>query len=120
MTPSEIVKADAQRGQYDADTVLRKMDRAVSDHHALVFHENNSILLLIPLPGNGTELHLYTADSPLTLAQSLKKFISKIRASDIHIVYGSGDIPQTLQLLKKLGVDVEQSDKPNYRWMARV
>lgn len=120
MTPSEIVKADAQRGQYDADLVLRKMDKAVSDHHAIVLHENNSILLMIPIGNAAAELHLYTADSPLTMAQSLKKFISKIRASDIHSVYGSGDIPQTLQLLKKLGVDVQESDKPNYRWMALV
>lgn len=120
MTPSEIVRADAQRGQYDADEVLRKMDRLASSGAGIVLHENNSILLLIALPGNNLELHLYTADSPLTLAQALKKFIGKIRASDVNAVYGSGDVPQLLGLLKKLGVDVEQSDNPKYKWMARV
>jgi hypothetical protein len=120
MTPSEIIRADAQRGQYDADIVLRKIDKVVQSGKAIILHENNSILLLIALPGGNAELHLYTADSPLTMAQSLKKFIGKIRASDINAVYGSGDIPQTLELLKKLGVDVQQSDDPRYRWMAPV
>jgi phosphomannomutase len=120
MTPSEIIKADAQRGQYDADIVLRKIDKLAQSGKAIIFHENNSILVLIALPGGNAELHLYTADSPLTMAQSLKKFISKIRASDIKKVYGSGDIPQTLELLKKLGVDVQQSDDQRYRWMAPV
>ena len=120
MTPSEIVRADAQRGQYDADVVLRKMDKLASSGGAILLHENNSVLLLIPIEGNSLELHLYTVDSPLTLAQSLKKFIGKIRASDVTAVYGSGDVPQLLDLLRRLGVDVEQSDRPNYKWMARV
>jgi hypothetical protein len=120
MTPSEIVKADAQRGQYDADMVLRKMDKLASTGAGIVLHENNSILLLIAIPGGNAELHLYTADSPLTMAQSLKKFISKIRAADINNVYGSAEIPQTLELLKRLGVDVQPSDNPKYKWMAPV
>ena len=120
MKPSEIIQADAQRGQYDADIVLRKIDKLTSGGGAIILHENNTILLLLPIPGNSLELHLYTADSPLTLAQSLKKFISKIRASDVSAVYGSGDVPQLLDLLRRLGVDVEQADRPNYKWMARV
>jgi hypothetical protein len=120
MTPSEIIRADAKRGQYDADIVLRKLDKLTAAGGAILLHENNSILLLIALPGKNLELHLYTADSPLTMAQSLKKFIGKIRAADINNVYGSGDIPQTLELLKRLGVDVQPSDKPAYKWMAPV
>ena len=120
MTPSEIVRADAQRGQYDADLVLRKLDKLVSTKAAIILKENDSILVLIALPGKRAELHLYTADSPLTMAKSLTGFIKKIRAADLDRVYGSGDIPQTLQLLKKLGVDVQESDLPNYKWMAPV
>jgi hypothetical protein len=120
MTPSEIVRADAQRGQYDADLVLRKLDKLVSTKAAIILKENDSILVLIALPGKNAELHLYTADSPLTMANSLTAFIKKIRAADLNRVYGSGEIPQTLRLLKKLGVDVQDSDLPNYKWMAPV
>jgi hypothetical protein len=118
MTPSEIIRKDAAREDYDADIVIRKIHKLVSNNAAILLQANDSLLLLIALPDNDAELHLYTADSPLTLAKSLKEFIQKIRDSEIETVYGSAEIPQTLDLLKRLGVDVQPSDKKNYYWMA--
>jgi hypothetical protein len=118
MTPTEIVRQDAIREDYDADIVLRKMSKLLSAKGALLLQSNNSLLLLIGLPDNDAELHLYTADSPLTLAKSLKEFVQKIRDSEVETVYGSAEIPQTLELLKRLGVDVQPSDKKGYYWMA--
>lgn len=118
MTPTEIVRQDAIREDYDADIVLRKMSKLLSAKGALLLQSNNSLLLLIGLPDNDAELHLYTADSPLTLAKSLKEFVQKIRDSEVETVYGSAEIPQTLELLKRLGVDVQPSDKEGYYWMA--
>lgn len=118
MTPTEIIRQDAIREDYDADIVLRKMSKLLSAKGALLLQSNNSLLLLIGLPDNDAELHLYTADSPLTLAKSLKEFVQKIRDSEVETVYGSAEIPQTLELLKRLGVDVQPSDKEGYYWMA--
>lgn len=118
MTPTEIIRQDATREDYDADIVLRKISKLVSSKGAILLQSNNSLLLLIALPDNDAELHLYTADSPLTLAKSLKEFVQKIRDSEIETVYGSAEIPQTLELLKRLGVDVQPSDKEGYYWMA--
>jgi hypothetical protein len=118
MTPTEIVRQDAIREDYDADIVLRKMSKLLSAKGALLLQSNNSLLLLIGLPDNDAELHLYTADSPLTLAKSLKEFVQKICDSEVETVYGSAEIPQTLELLKRLGVDVQPSDKKGYYWMA--
>lgn len=118
MTPTEIIRKDALREDYDADIVLRKMNKLLSNKGAILLRSNNSLLLLIGLPDNDAELHLYTADAPLTLAKSLKDFIDKIRSSEIETVYGSAEIPQTLELLKRLGVDVQPSDKQGYYWMA--
>jgi hypothetical protein len=118
MTPSEIIRKDALREDYNADIVIRKIDKLVSSKAAVLLQSNDSLLLLIGLPDNDAELHLYTADAPLTMAKSLKDFIQKIRDSEIETVYGSAEIPQTLELLKRLGVDVQPSDKQGYYWMA--
>lgn len=120
MTPSQIVRADAERMGYDADVVLRKLAKVVQSGAGLLLQEGNSLLLLIGLPDNNAELHLYTADSPLNLAKALKVFIQKIRASDLNAVYGSGDVPQILKMLNQFGVETMESDLPNYRWMAPV
>ena len=118
MTPTEIIQKDAVKEDYNADIVIRKIAKLVSSKAAILLQSNDSLLLLIGLPDNDAELHLYTADAPLTLAKSLKDFINKIRGSEIETVYGSAEIPQMLALLKRLGVDVKPSDKRNYHWMA--
>jgi hypothetical protein len=121
MTPSEIIQTDAQNRGYNADTVLRKIAKVVKSGAGILLQEGNSLLLLIGLEGNNAELHLYTADkSPLTIYKAITKFVKKIRDSDLNAVYGSGDVPDLLQMLKKLGVDVQSSDIPGYKWMAPV
>jgi hypothetical protein len=65
-------------------------------------------------------------DPPAKVADSLKYFISKIKASDVKKVYGKSneaqdaELQKTLQLLKSMGVDVQKSNNPSYTWMAPV
>ena len=120
MTPSQIIRKDAERMGYDADVVLRKLAKLVKSGAGILLQEGDSLLLLIAIPGNNAELHLYTADSPLNMSRALKVFIEKIRASDLNAVYGSGEVPQILKMLNKFGVETMKSDLPNYRWMAPV
>jgi hypothetical protein len=120
MKPSEIIQKDAARMGYDGDAVTRKVLNVVKSGAGILLQENDSLLLLIGLPNNSAELHLYTADSPLNLTKALKKFVEKIRRSDMNAVYGSGEIPQVLKILNKFGVETTKSDSPNYRWMAKV
>jgi len=120
MKPSEIIQKDAERLGYDGDVITRKVINVVKLGAGILLQEGDSLLLLIGLPNNNAELHLFTADSPLNLSKSLRKFIEKIRKSDMNAVYGSGEIPQILKMLNKLGVETSVSDLPNYRWMAKV
>lgn len=121
MTPSEIITADAQIRGYDPKPVLQKVARVVRGGAGILLQEGNSLLLVLALPNNNAELHLYTADkSPLAVYKAMSVFVDKIRKSDLNAVYGSGDVPDVLQMLKKLGVDVQESDQPGYRWMAPV
>lgn len=122
MTPTEIITADSKRLGIDPNMVLGKIGRLVQDKACQLMQSGDSVLVLIPLKDDdkNLELHLYTAGSPASLPRSLKAFIEKIRSTDAKRVYGSGEIPQTLELLKRLGVDVQKSDKPEYKWMAPV
>jgi len=88
--------------------------------------KNDSVLLLINIAKGLVELHLFTADPPAKVADSLKYFISKIRDSEIKTVYGKSngaqdaELQKTLQLLKSMGVDVQKSNIEKYTWMATV
>jgi hypothetical protein len=122
MTPSEIIKKDAEQRGIDPQKLLASVAVLMKKNNALMLKENDSILILHPIgDGEGdVELHLFTEDAPLTLAKSLTNFIKKIRASDLRAVYGDADNEQITQFLTRLGVEVTESDKPNYNWMALV
>jgi len=126
MTPSEIIKKEAQKVGYDADVLLRKINKLVSNGTGILLHKNNSLLLLIFIAKGVVELHLITDDKPAAIADSLKYFINKIKESDIQKVYGStnsiqhNDLQKTLGLLDKMGIDVQKPDNPRYHWMATV
>lgn len=122
MTPTEIITADCDRTGLDPNMVLGKIGRLVQDKAAYLLQEGDFLLLVIPLKDKekSVELHLYGAGTIATLPDALKKFIKRLNDSDADMVYGDGDIPQLLSLLKRLGADVQKSDDPKYVWMAPV
>lgn len=120
MTPSEIIAADAQKNGVDPRKVLNFVAHHVQNKTGSIMSAGNSILLLISIGDGCAELHLFTQDSPLALAKNLKHFIDVIRHTGLDRVYGDTDNPGILEMLSRLGVDVEESDRPQYTWMANV
>jgi hypothetical protein len=120
MTPSEIISADLQSHGNDPQEGLRAIAAAMHANQGILLQENNSILYLRKIGKGIVELHLFTQDSPLTVAKSAASFIKKIRNSDLKKAYGNADNEQIVELLRRLKVDVKDSDKPQYNWMAKV
>jgi hypothetical protein len=118
MTPSEIIRNDAERMGYDADIVMRKIAKVVKSGAGLLLQEGNTLLLLIALPKNAAEVHLYTADSGLKLLGALKSIIKKVRDSDLSAIYSSFNAPEIINMIDDAGITVQKSDLPNYKWMA--
>ena len=120
MKPSEIIIADAKERGLDPQRILATIKLMMQRKHGIMLHKNKSVLFLRKIDTDDVELHLFTEDSPLTLAKSLKYFIDHIRNSDLRAVYGKAEDMQVIELLKKLGVEVSDSDKAEYNWMAMV
>jgi len=120
MTPSEIVTKDAERIGYDADVMLRKIDKLVTGKAAILLQENDTVLLLISIAKGVVESHLFTADSPKLLFKSLVKFWDKVKKSDINRVYTDITNPNVLEMSKRAGWNVQPSNMPRYNGMAVV
>ena len=120
MTPTEIISADIQAHGKDPQADINAIATAVKSGKGLILAYGNTVLFLLNIGDGAVELHLYTQDTPIKVAKALIDFIKKIRASDIQVVYGSEEPTQTLQLLRNLDVNIEPSDNPKYKWMARV
>jgi hypothetical protein len=120
MTPTEIITADAEQRGLDARKVLNAIAGFVQSKMATLIQEDNTLLVLKLIEGNNAELHLFTADAPMTMARALAKIIPVIQRTSLNAVYGKADNDQIIQLLQRLGVDVQESDRPEYNWMAIV
>lgn len=126
MTPSQIITQEAQAIGGDADVVLRKIDKLVDSKAAILLQKNDTLLLLIAIAKGAAELHIFTVDRPAKIIEAVKYFVDKIKDSDVQRVYGSGNMAQdarlkkTLDILDRLGVDVQKSNFPGYQWMATV
>ena len=118
MKPSEIIQKDAQNLGYDANIVLRKIAKIVKTGAGRLLQEGDTLLLLIKLPNNAAEVHLYTADSGLKLLGALKSLIKKVQSSNLSAIYSSFDAPEIINMLRQTGITVKASNLPNYKWMA--
>jgi hypothetical protein len=118
MTPSEIIQKDAERLGYDADVVIRKIAKLVKSGAGILLQEGNTVLLLIAIGNNSAEAHLYTDDSGLKLLGALKGIIKKVQSSDLSAIYSSFDAPEIINMIEQTGITVQESDLPNYKWMA--
>jgi len=120
MKASEIIKADAVKRKVDPDKAMQTIGALVKNKSAVLMQENDSVLLVRKIGDTSAEIHLFTKDKPNTLAKSVVGFIRKGRGLGIKTVYGMADNQQILELLKRLGVQVQASDLPNYNWKANI
>ena len=120
MTPTEIIFADCKRNGVDPNIMAQYVAGMIQEKKGVLLSANNSLLLITFLGDDTAELHLFTADTPLTLMKSLTEFINDIKQSELKRVYGDSDNEEILNLLRRLGIDVMESDREGFNWMANV
>ena len=120
MKASEIIKADAVKRKIDPDKVLRNINALVKAKSAILMQENDSVLLVRKLNDTSAEIHLFTEDSPKTLAKAVIGFVRRGKTLGIKTVYGKADNQGIVELMKRVGLNVQASDMPQYNWKAQI
>lgn len=116
MKPSEIITADAKRNGVNPVPILNKLGRNLKDKDAILMQSGNSVLVVKKIGKGAAELHLYTTDNRMAMIKALREFIDRIQKTGLDAIYGKADNPQIIQVLKALGLNVIDSDLPEYNW----
>lgn len=116
MKPSEIISEDLKKRGEDPQEVLQAINQMIQDDTAKLLQKNNSVLLIKKIDAGIAELHLFTTDGMMSLARSLKYFDEKLATSGLTAVYGEATNPEIIDLMKKVGIEVIESDLPQYNW----
>jgi hypothetical protein len=120
MKPSEIIVADTQRLGLNPEEVLSSVQDAVKNKGAALVRKNKSILLLIPIQENVAEWAVFTQDDDATLEASVGFFINETMKTDAYTIYGDAVNDRVLRAMDANGIQIYQSDRPDYDWMAML
>jgi hypothetical protein len=120
MKPSEIIVADTQRLGLNPEEVLSSVQDAVQNKGAVLVRKNNSILLLIPIQENVAEWAVFTQDDDAALEASVGFFINETMKTDAYTIYGDAANDRVLRAMDANGIQIYQSDRPDYDWMAML
>ena len=120
MKPSEIIAADTQRLGLNPEEILSSVQDAVKNKGAVLVRKNNSILLLIPIQENVAEWAVFTQDDDATLEASVGFFINETMKTDAYTIYGDAVNDRVLRAMDANGIQIYQSDRPDYDWMAML
>jgi len=120
MKASDIIRADSLRRRIDPEETLTNIAYMVKKGNATLLHAGKTVLLLVRFSPKAVELHLFTQDAPDALLAALRHFVATIRKTKLEAVYGRADNKGILTLLRRAKVKVEESNLPQYNWMAKI
>lgn len=120
MTPSEIIAADARHRNLEPHKVLSVVAQIVGKKVGTILQDGDTVVLLQLLDDSAAQVHLFTVDTPLRLAKALLRIYKTLLQSQLKTLYGKADNPEILDLLRQIGVKVQDSDRPEFNWMAPI
>jgi hypothetical protein len=115
MKPSEIITQDIEKRGEDPAPVLAAIKKIVADKTGVLLSTDNSVLFLKKIE-DFAETHLFTTGRMMSLVKDLQYFNGKIEELGVPVIYGQATNPQIIELMKKAGIAVEDSDLPQYNW----
>lgn len=122
LTPSKIIMSDPHITDEDRQALEQHLPELIENGRAVGIRKNNSVLLLILIAKKQAEVHLYTIDTPIMLASAVEEFIKQLKSSALTKIYSNmaPETPKLFKLMEKYGLKPEDSDRPEYDWMASV
>jgi len=120
MKASEIIQANSQRLGIDPNEVLQKIQQEVESQNSILMQKNDSLFVLTKIEPDVAGVAMFTADGTMTLPRSISEAIAEMKKEGISTIYGDNENTDLLNGLKQAGVQIEESDLPDYAWKATI
>jgi hypothetical protein len=124
LPPSQIITDDLERkaSLEEVQQTIEYFGKANNEGRLFILQENNTIVVLVSIGEGIVEAHLYSVDTPIVMARSMKIMLDELKRSHLKRMYSNvdEDTPKILALMKRFGTDIQESDNPRYVWMADI
>jgi hypothetical protein len=103
----------------DVDKGMDALEKEISEGLQLVPFES-SVLGYKRLSDGVAQIHFFTVGTINSLANDMQYFYKYLKKQGINTVYDTIPAPITVEVLQKLGAQIEKSDNPKYKFKANI
>jgi len=120
MKASEIIAQYSQAQGISPQNAITATNNAVSSGNSILLQENDTVFVVTKIKPGVADVAMFTIDSPQVLQQSFMALLNKLRQSGIRIIYGDLENKDLVSLLQQSGMQLSQSDLPDYAWRTTI
>ena len=82
--------------------------------------EGNTVMAFKQLSPNAAQIYFFSVDKPEVFARSMVKLIAPLKQSGVQVVYMNKVDPTIVKTMQAVGMQTQQSDRPDYKVMAML
>ena len=97
-----------------------KLVQAAFNNGSMFDRDGNTVMAFKPLPPNAAQIYFFSTDTPEAFAQALVKLIAPLKQSGVRVVYLNKVDPLMVRGMQAVGIQTQQSDRPDYKIMAAL
>jgi hypothetical protein len=97
-----------------------KIVQAAVDGGSKFDRDANTVMAFKPLPPNAAQIYFFSVDRPEAFAQSMIRLLAPLKRSGVQIVYMNKVDPTIVKTMQAVGLQTQQSDRPDFKIMAAL
>lgn len=82
--------------------------------------DGNTVMASKPMPPNAAQVYFFSVDRPEAFAQSMTRLLAPLKQSGVRVVYMNKIDPTIVKTMQAVGMQTQQSDRPDYKIMAML
>ena len=82
--------------------------------------DGNTVMAFKQLPFNAAQIYFFSVDRPEAFAQSMTRLLAPLKQSGVQVVYMNKVDPTIVKVMQAVGMQTQQSDRPDYKIMAAL
>jgi hypothetical protein len=82
--------------------------------------EGNTVIAFKQLSPNAAQVYFFSVDRPEAFTRSMVKLVAPLKQSGVQVLYMNKVDPTIVKAMQAVGMQTQQSDRPEYKVMAAL
>jgi hypothetical protein len=82
--------------------------------------DGNTVMAFKQISSNAAQVYFFSVDEPQAFARSMTKLLAPLKQSGIRVVYMNKIDPTIVKVMQAVGMQTQQSDRPDNKVMAML